>query len=215
MIQSSIRKNRFASDNQDQRSTFESRVRRENAGMFEKKLVTLCCAVGILACGACFLPPLPERKTPLPPALASVHNIAIHVEDGTAGNLFDPLIMSNATAGNFNRLWNEFAVRAEGFSTGKPSDAALRITVLRKTASCIPGDKGRQFCSIEMIASFNVTAADGRILQSNLEERSKFGLWVTGNSLPETWNSNPFRQEAAYALARTAGVKLLLSEHPN
>jgi hypothetical protein len=183
--------------------------------MLEKKLVTLACAVGILACGACFLPPLRDPAPPLPPALASVHIIAIQVEDGTASNLFDPLIMSSATAINFNRLWNEFPLRAEASNAGGPSDAALRIAVLRKTASCIPGDKGRKFCSIEMIASFTVTATDGRILQSKPEERSKFGLWVKGDSLPGTWNSNPFRQDAAYALAMTAGEKLLVSGRPN
>jgi hypothetical protein len=183
--------------------------------MLEKKLLTLGCAIEILACGACFLPPLPEPKPPLPPALASVHIIAIDVEDGTASNFFDPRFMSNTTAGNFNRLWKEFPVRAKAFNAGGPSDATLKITVLRNKASCKPGDKGKQFCSFEMIASFAVTAAEGRILENKSEEISKFGLWLEGKPLPESWNSNPFRQEAAYALAMTAGDKLFVSERPN
>jgi len=185
------------------------------ANMIERKILTLAGAAGILACGACFLPPLPGPKPPLPPALASVHIIAIHVEDGTAGNLFDPLIMSNATVGNFNRLWKEFPVRAVSSNSAGPKDATLRINVLRKTASCAPADKGHQFCSFDLISSFTLTAADGRILQSKPEERSKLGIWLKGDSLPETWNSNPFLQDAAYALAMTAGDKLLVLVPPN
>ncbi len=183
--------------------------------MVEKKLVTLGCAVGILMCGACFLPPLNEPKPHLPPALVSVHSLAIQVEDGTGTSLFDPVMMSKATAGNFNRQWSEFSVRAMALSDGGPADAVLKITVLRKMDSFNPGQKGRQFYPLEMVASFTVTAADGRILESKPEERLRFGVWFDGKSLPETWNSNPFRQEAAYALALTAGNKLLVSERPN
>jgi len=179
--------------------------------MVEKKLLTLAGVVGILACGACFLPPLPQKKTPLPPALSSVHKIAVRVEDGTTGNLFDPVTISNATADNFNRLWKDFPVQAEAFNAGGPSDAALRITVLRKTASCRPGNNGKQFCSFETIVSFTLTAADGRILVSRQQESSKFGLWYKGDSPPSNLNANPFRKGASYSLAMTAGSMLFLS----
>jgi len=173
-----------------------------------KKLLTLAGLVGILACGACFLPPLPQQRASLPPALASVHMIAIRVEDGTASNLFDPLIMSNATAGNFNQLWKEFPVKAEASNAGGPSDAVLRITVLRKTTSCNPEGNGKQFCSFEMVASFTLTIADGRALQSWPQKSSKFGVWYKGNSLPDNLNANPFRHDASYSLATTAGEML-------
>jgi hypothetical protein len=183
--------------------------------MIEKKLLTLACAVGILACGACFLPPLDEPKPQLPPALASVHIIAIQVEDGTGSNLFDPLMMSSATVSNFNRLWSEYPVRAKALNAGGPSDAVLRVVVLHKTDSFTPGKKGRQFYPLEMIASFTVTAADGTNLESKPEESVKFGVWFSGKSLPENWNSSPILHEAAYALAMAAGNKLLVSANPN
>jgi hypothetical protein len=63
--------------------------------------------------------------------------------------------------------------------------------------------------------SFTVKAADGRILQSEREQRSTIGLSLRAMSLPVTWNSDPFRQEAAYALAFTAGSKLLVPEPSN
>jgi len=183
--------------------------------MLEKKVLTLACMAGILACGACFLPPLPEPKPRLPPALASLHRIAIQVEDNTGDNLFDPVVMSRATASNFNRLWSGFPLHADSFGPSGLSDGTLRISVIRKSVSCSPQRERKQFCTIDMGISFTVKAADGRILQSEREQRSTFGLSLRAMSLPVTWNSDPFRQEAAYALAFTAGSKLLVPEPSN
>jgi hypothetical protein len=172
--------------------------------MRRKKLLTLGCAAGILACGACFLPPPHEPPPPLPPNLAAVHTIAIQVEDTTTENRLDPVPMSEATARNFNRLWADFRVRAKPFGAESKSDSVLRITVRRKTESCSLSG-GKMFCSYEMIASFTVTAADGSVLQNKAEQRSQFGLWVDAGAAHGDWNSSPNRQRAAYALAMTAG----------
>lgn len=172
--------------------------------MVEKKLLTLASLAGILACGSCLLPPLPQKKAPLPPLLTSVHRIAIQVEDSTASNLFDPIIMSNATASSFNRIWTHYRLRAETFNARGDRDAVLRITVLSKTASCVPSGNG-EYCSIELIASYTLTAADGRVLLSRPRESSKNGIWQQGNSLPESLQANIFRRVASESLAATAG----------
>jgi len=176
--------------------------------MLKKQLLTLAGVLAILACGACFMPPLPQHHAALPPGLSSVHSIAIDVEDGTANHLFDPIMMSKAAAGNFNNLWSEFPVRAEAFNGAGASDADLRITVLSKTASCNPEGNGKQFCSFEMVASFTVRAADGTTLQSSPRKSSKFGVWFKGDSLPDNLNASPFQQQASYSLAMTAGEML-------
>jgi hypothetical protein len=182
--------------------------------MVKKKLLTLAGVVGILACGACFLPPLPQKKAPLPPALSSVHEIAVQVEDGAAGNLFDPVIMSSATASNFNRILMDYQVRAEAYNTGGHGDAVLRITVLNKTTSCVPKGNG-EYCSIELIASYTLTAVDGRVLLSRPRESSKNGIWQQGNSLPENLKANTFRRLASESLAATAGRLFLSSTSSN
>src|SRR5208283_1730683 len=150
----------------------------------------------ILACGACFLPPLPQQRESLPAPLASVHKIAIQVEDGTGSNLFDPVAMSSVTVGEFDRLWAESQVRATVFNSGRPSDAVLKIVVLRKTASCAPQGNG-EYCSIELIASYTLTAVDGGVLLSMPQLSSKNGIWQQGNSLPEELKANTFRRLAS------------------
>jgi hypothetical protein len=182
--------------------------------MVKKKLLTLAGVVGILACGACFLPPLPQKKAPLPPALSSVHEIAVQVEDGAAGNLFDPVIMSKATADVFNQFWMDYQVRAEAYNTGGHGDAVLIITVLNKTTSCVPKGDG-EYCSIELIASYTLTAVDGRVLLSRPRESSKNGIWQQGSSLPENLKANTFRRLASESLAATAGRLFLSSTSSN
>jgi len=177
---------------------------RQNQVMQRKKLITLAAVAGILACGACFLPPPHEPPPPLPPTLAAVYTIAIQVEDTTTENRLDPVPMSEATARNFNRLWADFRVRAKPFGAEGKSDAVLKITIRRKTKSCRPSG-GKLFCSYEMIASFTVTAADGGVLQNKAEQRSQFGLWEDAGAAHGDWNSIPHRQRAAYALAISSG----------
>jgi hypothetical protein len=181
--------------------------------MVKKKLLTLAGLAGILACGACFLPPLPRERSPLPTVLASVHKIAIKVEDGTAGNLFDPQIMSNATAANFNRLWEQYPVRAEAFNPGGRGDAVLKIIVHHKVTSCNSESNGKQFCSIELIATYTLTTVNGGAFEMSPQKSAKFGFQLLGDSLPENLNANPFRQEASSSLAMTAGHLFLVHSY--
>jgi len=111
--------------------------------MLEKKLVTLACAVGILACGACFLPPLPEHVPTPPPVqldLRGIHRIHVAVENASATHHLDA-----------DRLASWIAVRTQSQARGKkltafsgPSapdqDGELKVTVLTESAS--PGQKG-------------------------------------------------------------------------
>ena len=180
--------------------------------MAKKKLLTLVAVLGILACGACLLPPLPQMKIPLPPNLAGVHKIAIRVEDGTADNFFDPVNMSSTTTDNFNRTMTDYRVRAQTFNARGDHDAVLRITVFSRAASCIPDYNG-EYCSIELIASYTLTDLDGRVLISRPRESSKNCIWRQGSSLPDNLKVNTFRILASESLAATAGKMLTDSTH--
>ena len=176
--------------------------------MNRKKRLTLAGVVGILACGACGFPPL-QPKTPLPPALVSVHTIAVKVEDGTNNNLFDSRTMSNATAENFNKFWH-FPAHAIAFNAEESSDAVLKITVHSNTVSCKAESKGKQdgYCLYKMLVSVTLTAADGRILKSNPQALSRFVVSYHGNSPPEDLNANSLLQRVSDELAMTTGSLL-------
>lgn len=112
----------------------------EYAGMLEKKVMTLGCAVGILACGACFLPPLPERQPPPPPVrldMQGIRKIRVEVSNNSESHHLDPNALGS---------WIEIRISAQAraagvkaFSKKDPAstdaDAVLRVTVLSETAA--------------------------------------------------------------------------------
>jgi hypothetical protein len=177
--------------------------------MHRRKLLTVACALGVLACGACFLPPLREPPPPLPPSLAAVRTIAVQIEDSSAHDLIHEAPMSAAVASNFNRLWAEFPVRALPYVEAGRYDAVLKVTIIQKTVSGGSTSHGNQLWTFEILASLALTASDGRILQSETNQRSRFGFSSKIGLAPGTWNSAPIRNQAAYALAMTVGDRLL------
>ena len=143
----------------------------ENAEMLEKKLVTLGCAVGILACGACFLPPLPQHE-PLPPPvrldLKGIQRIRVEVSNNSESHHLDP----NALAG-----WIEIRINTQArgagvkaFSQKTPAsadaDAVLQVTVLSETlAPDRPEstDGGEQW-NVQVSLSAVLTKNDGQVV---------------------------------------------------
>src|ERR1035438_9069294 len=97
--------------------------------MLEKKLLTLACAAGILACGACFLPPLPEhhRPPPLPArlALAGIQSIRVSVTNTSESHHLDPSDLALAVTKSINELTNETGVSA--YDQRYAGDAVLEI----------------------------------------------------------------------------------------
>lgn len=90
--------------------------------MLGKKLLTLACVAGIVALGACFLPPIPA---PLPPPRIDLHGIrhlCVTVSNKTEPQPIDPSTLAAHTAQWIDR-------RVDG-------------RILRATASCAPSDDG-------------------------------------------------------------------------
>ncbi len=111
----------------------------ENAGMLEKKLITLGCAVGILACGACFLPPLPQHE-PMPPPvrldLQGIRRIRVEVTNESQSHDLDPNALAN---------WIEIRIDSQARRAGVKTfsqrdhasvdaDAVLKVAVLDESA---------------------------------------------------------------------------------
>ena len=108
--------------------------------MLEKKLVTLMCAVGILACGGCFLPPLPEHRPPPPPQpleidLQGVHDIRVHVTNVSESHHLDPSELAEAVANRINEQAWRTRVNARIDKEPGYGDAVLEIAIVSENAT--------------------------------------------------------------------------------
>jgi hypothetical protein len=149
--------------------------------MIEKKLVTLGCAVGILACGACFLPPLPERKPPPPPVLLDfkgIQKIRLEVSNASESHHLDP----EALAG-----WIEFRIDSDArragvkaFSQKNPAsanaDGVLKVNIVSETAA--PQQGGASVAgedwTFQIRLSAVLTKKDGEVVWSEPDGDYRF-----------------------------------------
>lgn len=185
--------------------------------MLEKKLITVGGAVGILALGACFLPP-PQRKPPvpnLPPYLSGIRTIAIRVDDASSGDHIGTAQISSTTAGKMNSLWRQNAVHSEPWQAGKTCDATLKIVILQKTSSRGKRAPSSTPWTFALCTSSTLTARDGTLLWKEPAGRSQFTHWFAQDPPPNFWNSRALVNEAAYSLAITVGARLRFSQIKN
>jgi|ERR1035438_1476691 hypothetical protein len=134
--------------------------------MVEKKLITLACAIGILACGACFLPPLPEHRPPPPPplpqrlALAGIQSIRVSVTNTSELHRLNPSDLARAVTKSINEQVNETGVSA--YDQRYAGDAVLEIQVLSESSKPFPsGQKGMVF---EVTISATLTRKGGDVM---------------------------------------------------
>lgn len=161
--------------------------------------------LAILACGACFLPPLPQPRPKAPPYLAGIRTIAIEVEDQSANEPFDSEPMSIAVAANFNQLWKDYHIHAEAWRAGNTADAALHITVIRKSSRLDRVSDDRQLWVFDLTASFAFTGSDGRLLRPSYERDLSIVHWIPIASSPPSLNLHDVFNGTAYNLATSGG----------
>jgi hypothetical protein len=111
--------------------------------MLREKLLTIACAVGILACGACFLPPIdsPPHPTapPLREALRGIKTIRVVVDDASEAHTLDPSELASCIAGALrSRVWRTH-VELEDQETPQAGDAVLHIKLIKVTSTTDPG----------------------------------------------------------------------------
>jgi len=103
-----------------------------NAAMLEKKLLTLAGAIGILAFGACFLPPLPYHQhapTPRHVDFTGIHVIRVKVSDVEGKKQVNLADLAQAVAAKITMLGQATGLNAQaGELKGEP-DATLEISI--------------------------------------------------------------------------------------
>jgi hypothetical protein len=114
--------------------------------MVKKKLLTLAAVAGILACGACFFGPLPER-TP-PPAPPTIHGtfdgiqkIRVEVENTSPTHHLDSAALAQKIADTINEQSWKLKINAHVGKQAEGEDAVLAVTILSETAE--PAKSGR------------------------------------------------------------------------
>ncbi|MFZ1085930.1 MAG: hypothetical protein WAN35_13275 [Terracidiphilus sp.] len=115
---------------------------KEQAGMdrsmVRKKLLTLAGVVGILACGACFLGPQPERTPPPAPptihgAFDGIQNIRVEVENTSPSHHLDSAALAQKIADTINEQSWTLKINAHVGKDGEKQDAVLAVTILSET----------------------------------------------------------------------------------
>jgi hypothetical protein len=161
--------------------------------MIEKKLLTLACAAGILACGACFLPTLPDRQPPPPPArlaLAGIQSIWVSVTNTSESHRLDPRDLAQAVIKSINEQSHETGVSA--YEQRDAADAVLEVTVVSETEKPLPSNnKGVVF---EITISATLTRKEGDLMWRETEALDPFSY-----SLTSDYSGNPLQNASVRA----------------
>jgi hypothetical protein len=148
--------------------------------MFEKKLLTLAAMVGILACGACFLPPLSQNEPlppPIPNGLDGVQSIRVEVANASPSHHLDSADLALKIAETINQQSWKTRVNAHVRKEAGDGDAVLAVTVLSETVgSAKPGR-----VTFLLKDSATLTRLDGTLVWRETE----VGNWITRNFADE------------------------------
>jgi hypothetical protein len=108
--------------------------------MLKKKLLTIAGVVGILACGACFLPPIHTRPpTPLPPPPIrlpeNIHTVRVVVTDNSIPAHIDTQAIANSVATYINLI--DAGQGASAHAGKEPADADFDVAIADENAILI------------------------------------------------------------------------------
>jgi hypothetical protein len=155
--------------------------------MVEKKLLTVACAVGILACGACFLPPPPERKPQPPPLridLTGITTIRVEVANGSETHRLDGADLAGEVARAMNaRFGVRPDLRAYAGVDRSDADAELKITVESEALEDDPTFEGR----FVIRDSATLARRDGAVLWQETNSMNRIFLQYLQGNTENVW----------------------------
>ena len=155
--------------------------------MVEKKLLTLACAVGILACGACFLPPAPYRPPPPRIELQGIQSIRVAAANVSESHHVDPSALAQAVANSVELRARETGVNATAQGSAGPADAVLAITVLNESATPSPSSDKRLSLLINISAT--LTRQDGAVIWRETNAPYQFSYNLRSDDSEDVWQS--------------------------
>jgi hypothetical protein len=186
--------------------------------MLEKKLVTLGCAVGILACGACFLPPLPEHRPPPPPPpvlldLKGIHRIRLEVSNTSESHHLD----AEALAG-----WIEFRIDSDARRAGvkafsqknrasADADGVLQVNIHSETVEPQQGGSSvaGESWTFQIRLSAKLTKEDGEVVWSEPDGDYQFSQQHAATDAVDIFNYPEVRNWLTVGIGRQLVWRML------
>jgi len=179
--------------------------------MVEKKLLTLAGAVGILACGSCFLPPLPQRNPPPPPVrmgLSGIRSIRVEVANSSPTHHLDPASLAQKIADAINEQSWRTKVSAYAGKEADGGDAVLAITVLSETVEAAPLEKNVRLIFL-IHDSARLTKADGIQMWWELAAGNSIQRDVVDENVADVWKEPGLADSVSRGLSKRLVFRLL------
>jgi hypothetical protein len=168
-----------------------------------KKLLMLAGMAGILACGACFLPPLPEHK-PAPPliriGLDGVQSIRVEVANAAPSHHLDPRALEQRIAEAINEQSWKTKVNAHVGKEAGDGDAVLVITVLSETVATRPVEKTERMTFL-VKDSATLTRLDGTLVWRENEAENWIERNIAEENAADAWNKPGLANDVDKALS--------------
>lgn len=178
--------------------------------MLDKKLLTLACAIGILACGACFLPPLPEHRPP-PPLLQGIRRIRVVVSSSADSPCIDPAALAREIAEGFNLEISGTGVKAYVRDKAEDKDAILYIEApgVNGTPGSAPMASGLYMWSFEVVISATLTDPGGHVVWQEKDGSFRIFHAFPPKDLAELWSDQGYRNWLASAVGERLVKQML------
>jgi hypothetical protein len=139
--------------------------------MLRKQLITLSAILGILGCGACFLPNLIDRDPPPPPPplkidLRGVRTIGVTVSDNSGVHDLDSIQLAQMVAEQANYRSRDTKVKLRVHRDSRNEDAELKIAILKESAAQVPqaAPRAPRKWALRLSISSTLVARDGRVI---------------------------------------------------
>jgi hypothetical protein len=167
--------------------------------MMKQKLLTVAGVLGILACGACFLPPIGQKQPtapPINPKLTGIHKIRVEVAETVDPGHLDIIELARSTASDISAEASGRGIKA--LTSEGRVDATLSIVITDESAfqTRMNDINGAVNWRYDVIWDATLTTSDGNIRWQEKNRRVRFSHWFSQPPGENVWIDHAVRAEA-------------------
>lgn len=166
--------------------------------MLRKKLLTLACVLGILACGACFGPIYSPPAPPPPPLRTDVHGIhtiRVTVSSPSESHPLDPATLAEAVVDKVNWQAGVTGIHAHVQEEAGNEDALMEVKVISESvhSSESPSPAGTRKWTFDFKLSATLTRQDGEVVWRETNRDYSFFDYLATDNPADLWDNPPVR----------------------